>query len=693
MDMNEIYISKSNKVLVANGDSKNTNQLLAASVVRNMEAVGYTVSKALFERLSTLDENQIKVFHTNVIQTLRKAVGAHKKFSPMYPNFPQQVMEASDLELFFNAIIHYWSLALPASEEQVREPLLVNKVPLKVLDLGTQSDFDSIFTRLVAANTSISENDKEIVKWFVSEYGNDIVRLIPEKIPQKEQLALLTNELRSNKIGIESVKKYVKTATDVLRIATAMSDGDISLAANTKYAKFGRPDRRFLLELLESAGNSIAEDLLRHDTKWIKLGEVLHPGEYRRQYPKVWAAFDNLRNDRKIRTFNSRVETKLVTGTGWSIAEFLKERPGDFARRLDHVFRKSEGFGELNLVANKFISVADKVATPVLLQVFNHFKNREIFEGPRAIFPKGQLAKIQVLENPLPSLYTGFPAQFAASLRDVLVERFSKMEPLGSVYLDDKLKNYIVPFSQRSASKSLRTISRGSKIDLPDGNFLRFFLWWKDGTSRTDIDLSASMYSSDWKPVQDITYYNLRGLNCYHSGDITSAPKGASEFIDIDMNKLIQNKARYVLMIINSFTQQPYCDLPECFAGWMARTATQSGEIYEPATVVDKVDVTSDTTVCVPVIFDLVGRQAIWTDLGLKSRNWINNVASNKGNIQKLGSAMCNLNKPCLYDLLEMHAVARGQLVKDKNAADRVFAEHEGLTPWDGDKIISEYLV
>ena len=41
-------------------------------------------------------------------------------------------------------------------------------------------------------------------------------------------------------------------------------------------------------------------------------------------------------------------------------------------------------------------------------------------------------------------------------------------------------------------------------------------------------------------------------------------------------------------MTLNSYTQQPYCDLPECFAGWMAREKADSGEIYEPKTVQDQ---------------------------------------------------------------------------------------------------------
>jgi hypothetical protein len=689
MDTNQIYIEKRNRILVPDTtDSGEDNTILVATIAKNLESLGYTFSQKLFDKLCKFPQIDLEVFYQEIVPILKKQTGAHKQFRPMYPNFPRQVMEASEVELFFNAIVHYWSFGqlMPEYEKLERLPLAEKTVKLKVLDLGSYEDFESIFTNLLRSNSSISEGDKEIVKWFVRLYKRKIVDLIPDKIPQKEQLALLTNELRANNVGIDGVKKYVKTATDVLRIATAMSDGDVSLAGKCVYKKFNRADRRFLLELLEDAGN-IIEDLLRHDTKWIKLGEILHPGEYKTQFPKVYVAFDNLRNERKIRTFNSKVEKSLKNHNTYDTISLLTERPGDFARRLDHVLRAcGTGF------VPHFIEVADRVSTPVLLQVFNHFKNRETFEGPRAIFPKGQLAKVQVLDHVSESLGEEVCHEIVAGVRDVLVERFSRLSPLGATYIDPKLKNYIVPFSQRSASKSLRTIARGSKVDLPETNILRFFLWWKDGDSRTDIDLSALMYSSDWKPVQDITYYNLRGLNCYHSGDITSAPNGAAEFIDIDRDKLLSKNARYVLMILNSYTQQPYCDLPECFAGWMGRSAPNSGEVFEPRTVMDRIDVTSDTTICIPIIFDLVAGQAIWVDVALKSHGWLNNVASNKGNIQKLGSALCNLNKPNLYDLFELHTIGRGNLVSKKEEANQVFGEYQGLTPRDIDKILSEYL-
>lgn len=148
---------------------------------------------------------------------------------------------------------------------------------------------------------------------------------------------------------------------------------------------------------------------------------------------------------------------------------------------------------------------------------------------------------------------------------------------------------------------------------------------------------------------------------------------------------------RYVQMVLNSFTRQPYCDLPECFAGWMARSEPQSGEVFEARTVRDRVDVASDTTVCIPVVVDLAERQVVWADVALTSRGMINNVRRNSDNLARIGKAVCGLVKPTLYDLFAMHAEARGTLA-GREGADTVFSVYEGVTPFDQDLIASEFM-
>ena len=450
---------------------------------------------------------------------------------------------------------------------------------------------------------------------------------------------------------------------------------------------------------MENAGN-ITEDMLRNTGPWIRLGERLHPFEYKKYYPKVYIAFDILRNDLPFATFNHKVEKALEEGKPLEALAELVARPGELARRLDHLLRLSDEAGK-SLILKNFEEVAAKVSTPVLLQVMTHFKHRNAYKDLRTFFPKGSVAKVQAIKNELPRLAIAICDRVVSACQEALVAHFKTLGSLGKVYLDDRLQNYLVPFSQRSASKALRTLVRGSRLDMPVGDTIRFFLWWKEGTvngkatGRVDIDLSAIMFDSDWKFIEQISYTNLKSskYRACHSGDITAAPQGACEFIDLDIPSILKYGGRYVMMNVYSFSSQPLCDLPECLAGWMMRQYPGSGEIFEPKTVADKVDLASDTRISIPVILDLETRQLLWTDIALKfnPEDYIS-VEGNLSGVRLMGRAMTSLSKTTLYELFELHVWARGEFVDNPEAADTVFSETEGIRPFDIERIMAEFM-
>ena len=190
-----------------------------------------------------------------------------------------------------------------------------------------------------------------------------------------------------------------------------------------------------------------------------------------------------------------------------------------------------------------------------------------------------------------------------------------------------------------------------------------------------------------------VSYTELRNKYSVHSGDITSAPKGASEFIDIDIDKALGYGVRYVVVQVYAYTQQSYCDLPECFCGFMMREGSgKLGEIYSPKTVINKWDLASDSKTCIPVIFDLVERKMIWTDISMGSTSALMNLESHCETTQLMLRSMVNLKKPNLYDLFTLNAEARGTIVKTKGEADIVFSETSDIKPTDIDVIISDYI-
>ncbi|MCW1244531.1 TerD family protein [Pseudomonas sp. SAICEU22] len=564
----------------------------------------------------------------------------------------------------------------------------------RVIELGNVSEFESMLEPLVSSRTSLSEEETADVVWFIREYKGDVFRLLPEAVPFRETRALVGGALLLHVASDARLDAFleqnVETATDVLRLAVALTGGDVSLTtASTRFTAMKRATRRLLLRLLDRA-SSAAEDVMRHAERWKRLAEVLHPGEYADKYPCALAAITAARRNDAPASFGSRVETLLAQRQIAALMPILQDRPGEFARRLDVTLRRAAD-KDVAAVLDAFETVAAQVSSPVLLQVLAHVRAPRPLPL-RAFTPKGALAKVYAVKDRREPITPEVLARAARICEEALIKRFASLPPLGRCFIDPTLREYRVPLAQRAASKSLRTLVRGSRLPMPDTRFIRLFLWWKNGGQRTDIDLSAAFFDDNFVFMQAVAYYNLKGFGGYHSGDIVDAPHGASEFIDLDVDALLEKGIRYVVTSINSYTEQPYCDLPECFAGWMARADVASGEVFEPRSVIDRLDIASDTKICLPFVMDLQERRVIWADLGLTSSPQWNNVQNNLSGVSLMLRALVHTPRPDLETLFDLHVRARGERVASPEQAQAVFSPHQGVTPFDTDLIRAAFL-
>lgn len=689
---NEILLRRRNKVNVdITLVTKNDNIGRVLIMMKNIESLGYTFSKDLIEVIRYFNEKAQNNFYKELVACLKEYTGADKVWNPMYPNFPQQVAEMDDWELFVNAIVHYISggTLYPKYEKDERLPLF-DSPDLTVIDFGEDKDLDEIMSNLITSKTSLSETDKADMIWLIQNIGV-IANELPEEIPFKENVAVICKLIMDNTSEVEwynILHKYLKTATDILRFVTYLSDSDVSLASDTKYKSLSRKQRRLILKLLDNAGN-IEEDMKRHETKWIRLGEVLHAGEYK-QFNNAYVAFDKLRNNGKITTFNGRVNKILSENNIEYALLMLKNRPGELARRLDDILRDYPN--AKTQIIEAFKEVANEVSVPVLLQVREHFAWRHEKNDSRVFFPKGQLAKCYTIENNLDTIEKDTCDEIVNICTSAIVEQFKSKESLGKVYIDDSIKGYCIPQSQRSASKSLKTVTRGSRLPIgKDVKSCRGFIWWTNcdendknywHVSRVDIDLSAAILDENFRYVSHISYTHLidQAFRGYHSGDITNGGpvdgNGVCEFIDVDIDSVIKNGGRYIIYQIYSYTGQKFSDMPHAMFGWMEREDVNSGEVFEASTVEQRIDLTAETTVAIPVLFDCVTREYIWMDVA-GNINGMNRYCANlEGNLSGV-SAMCygivKGHKPQMYDLAVINALSRGSIVEDRNDADTIF--------------------
>lgn len=706
---NRVFINDNDMLKSLSGAAGEKNKQIVATMNKNIEVFGYTMSEALFDKLVHMKAKSREVVYDILVNGLKEITGADKVYNPMYPNFPESVMKKDDFELYFNAIVHYWSFGtlLPYEEKEERAPLF-NTAKVKVLEAGSFNDLNDIFNNLCASKTSLSKNDVDDMIFIL----NSVKVTLPDEIPFKENAACVCRLLVDTGVDTDGslCKKYVKTATDILRLITAMSDGDVSLAENTKFRNLKRSERRIIMNLLAGCGNA-AEDMNRYAGRWIRVGEKLHPGEFAKneRYTKVVQAFGVIRNDGKIQSFAGKVDAAVASGDVNAVVSLLKKRPGEFARRIDFLLRTFDKDADRKTVIMGFASVAKDVSSTVLLQVREHFINKlNGNDDMRVFFPKGNLARSYYVKNNKTETVSEDAMKMVIGVcESALVNIYGNREFLGKVYIDEALKNYTVPFSLRSAGKTMTAVSRGSRIAIDDSaKIIRPFIWWTNTKDNIiDVDLSIAVFADDWNCLEHVSYSNLKSsrFGICHSGDITNGGpvdgEGVAEFIDLDIEKALSAGARYAVFNVYNFSNENFSKMEHAAFGFMTRNDMKIGEIFEPSTVKQRMDLASATTTCIPVIFDLKERVFVWCDMALTADHVRAgyggiNVESNLPSVVVTCKAIVDVKKPNLYDLLMFNVKARGIITANLDEADIRFGLDDNcdVKPSDIDVIVGKYL-
>ncbi|MBA5980186.1 hypothetical protein HT737_09330, partial [Pseudomonas sp. MD195_PC81_125] len=181
----ELFLRRRSKVHVPMGTGGATHAQVA-SAVREIAAFRCVLSEPLIEQIGLLSATELKYWLRDIIEVLRRRSGAHVHHRPFYPDFPEQVLTASEAELYLNAVMHYLTLRrLPATEES-RPPLLEGNFTPWVIEPGSIPEFESLLEPLVSSRTSLSEEEAADVMWFIREYKSDVFRLLPEVVPFRE---------------------------------------------------------------------------------------------------------------------------------------------------------------------------------------------------------------------------------------------------------------------------------------------------------------------------------------------------------------------------------------------------------------------------------------------------------------------------------------------------------------------------
>ena len=96
--------------------------------------------------------------------------------------------------------------------------------------------------------------------------------------------------------------------------------------------------------------------------------------------------------------------------------------------------------------------------------------------------------------------------------------------------------------------------------------------------------MQRGIHDEAFNMIERVSYTNLRSskYESCHSGDIVSAPHGASEFIDITIDQAAAAGARYVVMNVLVYSGPTFAEHTTCFAGWMTRSKPKSNTRRSP---------------------------------------------------------------------------------------------------------------
>lgn len=660
------------------------NRIAVATLQSHLMQFGYMLEEDAFFELSKSDLSFIQNYHDEVISYLKTILGGSRKFTPLYKNFPQEVMSMSDFELYFNAIRHYWSNGTwEPSTVEYEKPIKFEKIKYNLIKYGTSERFSKIFTDLVSINTSLTPSDLEVVKWFVNS-GEKLV--FPNEIPFKENLCTLAA------MGIEGLP--VKTVTDVLRIAVHLSGGDISLPkvparevrANRwssytvsnparekfKFKKFSRKERKYILGLLEQTNCDVREMVLR-DQRWVRLGEVLHPMEYKSKFPKAANAFNKLRNE-NVKSWYGKLNEAFDKGLENGL-KVLSERPGEFSRRIDWLVRSNPK--QVDLILKYLNETLKGTSNKVLFEVYTHFENRLEPKSNRSIMIKGARKPVTLPAlSPLPKMLI---ENIHSKLFETLKEKFSTLEPLGNCWIDEELKKIPLPTNMRSMNFSNRPVIRGQRVPLdnPDAKVIRPFVHWMDEHGYEDLDLSVTFVGDKRSDV--LSFSNLRVGKSVHSGDVRHRKGPCAEYIDIHIEDAIKNGYKYAVIDVRNFNGRSLKSVESVF-GIMEREHPQSNNTWLPETISNCQSLESESTNTLIAIIDLDTKEYIMLDVD--SSGWVTARGDIK-NTLKIIDQYAQLPKVSVYDLILLHVESRGRQVTLDQNVDTYFKMEDFINSYE----------
>lgn len=600
------------------------------TIVSNIAYYGYIPSLALTEKLMGLNDAGLVEFWKKIKPALSYMSGEDRKMGKfiVYKNFPKEVLEMSEARYWSNQIYMYFGV--PArfftETENPREPI-TEKVSLKVLDLVGEDTALKIFTKLCRIPASWTDFQVAQANHLVETFSQFTIDM--DEFAHKENAANLAARIFPE-ILEERRKVALSTATDVLRLAAAISNGDASLRENTKFRKFSRAERRLLVNLIE-CGKHVDDDFAMRPEQWKRLLSKLHPGDFK-DAAKVHEAYDRLYK-REARTISARIEGDLLNKDIKALVT-LKAQPGQFVRRLHHAYSL---FGKAAFDAFKDVTGRLTVTQLIKLDTYLNTINNRVTQ---AVTPKGSWTKLQVLSNDKIKIKAADLNDIRSHISNEIGSRLNAMYPQGfSVDINT------VNVKLQTNGQALAPYGRGTTFDIPaEADFIRMGSFWKMKNSDSVwFDVGCNFFDDNWQPKGTLCWNSSHPFGAgkqapvAFSGDpVSSMESGgrAGQLIDIYPHKLAAKGVRYAVLNILSYNNVKFDEAEDVLATIQWGQGPQKGKLFEPSRNQAVFPITGSSLTKYICYIDIVDRKLVYMDVDLRAN--VSSARANEGRISAM---------------------------------------------------------
>lgn len=800
--LNGVYVQEQ-KLNIEKASRNNTLSIAEmATITKKFQGYGYTFEKKLAQTIFKVDRDYAIDLCREMLENIED-FKSDKGYEVFYKDFPKEVMNMEEADIYINQMLHYWFGYIPKHKNLKNKNIgyekdeLAQLVELSHLKLVADSDIEKLFYNLLSSNVTLSSQYLEDVCFLSNGFSEKELEEYSENILMKETLTTLSSyvwEKRKILIG------NFDTATDVLRFITKLSNGEL----NTKYicfAYFSRTELAQIVKKLEKIKNSFP-DIKRYKKPWHKFFKLNAKKINLKKYPNVQKIVNMLFSKFEYETpkgYFDKVKKNIPNMSNKDLEKFIGlylKFSGDYARQVLSLLNISNK-KQYHILINGLKKCMKDVNTRVLLQLYDRLLNlqkknqleeikknkeieikikmekiknsqiteeektvEEIFEKKnspekrskiRNVFrnlvfkeeqkdeselekqknieeQKNKTEIIETLEKErIRNLQVEIPRvvnskgtwrkidetiflsdELIEDLMEVvkngIIEKLKEKDSLKKVFVDESYKNIAVTTSEKDSNISLRPMTKGSKIKFnSDAEVLRFFVGWKnfekDGLKiRTDIDLSAVYFDSEFNFLNSLAYYNQIEEGFAFSGDIVDAPDGALEFIDIyDLEKIKEKGINYILMTVRSYNGFNFKEINSVFAGVLELTKEESQDRKNmfSAAISQGFQILSKNYTTSTILVDLQKSEYIWIDMNLPvSKNYRdqNRLQNNEAAyLEDILKYFVNKEYMTMYDLLEMNVKARGTKVFDKEVADVIFDRIDVDNPIPLAQILSNF--